>query len=101
MLLKKWAVEKLGRKCSECGLVSEYDCIYDFHHEDQSKTWSREENPSNMAKKELLKWKKADKIPEDVKLLCSNCHRIKHIQNDVKEFREKFELLTNSLNLKA
>lgn len=75
--LKHWAVEKLERKCSRCGLVSKYDCIYDFHHLGKN-SWVREENPTNMRIKELLKWKQADKIPDDVKLLCANCHRIEH-----------------------
>jgi hypothetical protein len=42
--LKKWAVDKKGRKCEDCGLVSEYDCVYDFHHENGVGTWSKEEN---------------------------------------------------------
>jgi hypothetical protein len=75
--LKKWAVDKLGRKCSRCGLVSEFDCVYDFHHENGLESWSKEKNPSNMRIKELIKWRKADSIPIDCKLLCANCHRIK------------------------
>jgi hypothetical protein len=74
--LKKWAVDKLGRKCSECGLESEFDCVYDFHHLGED-SWSHKENPTNMRIKELIKWKKADSIPIDCKLICANCHRIK------------------------
>lgn len=75
--LKKWAVDKKGRKCEDCGLVSEYDCVYDFHHENGVGTWSKEENSSNARTKELIKWRKANSIPETCKLLCANCHRIR------------------------
>lgn len=77
--LKHWAVDKLGRKCSKCGLVSEFDCIYDFHHLEEN-SWSKgfQRSASNLRVKELLKWKRVDKIPEDIKLLCANCHRIEH-----------------------
>lgn len=77
--LKHWAVDKLGRKCSKCGLISEYDCVYDLHHLEEN-SWSKgfQRSSSNRRVKELIKWQKADKIPDDVKLLCSNCHRIEH-----------------------
>lgn len=75
--LKQWAVDKLGRRCANCGLISKFDCVYDFHHEGEN-SWSNNKNPSNIRIKELIKWKKEDSIPNDVKLLCSNCHRIEH-----------------------
>jgi len=81
--LKHWAIDKLGRKCSECGLVSEYDCVYDFHHEGED-SWSKghyQQSASTKRTKELIKWKKANSIPSDCKLICSNCHRIKHHGN--------------------
>jgi hypothetical protein len=77
--LKHWAVDKAGRRCVDCGLVSEFDCVYDFHHLEEEKSWSKgKENASNLRIKELLKWRRADSIPEDTILLCSNCHRKRH-----------------------
>jgi hypothetical protein len=72
--LKHWAVEKLGRKCVDCGLVTQHDCVYDFHHEDNN-TWGKD----HVAKVyQLSLWKKLDKVPDDIKLLCANCHRIRN-----------------------
>jgi len=81
--LKFWAVHKLGDKCSRCG--KQFDlCCYDFHHVGE-KSWSNTEHingintqtgASNYRTKELTKWRKENKIPEDVRLVCSNCHRI-------------------------
>lgn len=94
MMEKHWAVEKLGRKCSKCGLVSEFDCVYDFHHLEEENSWSKgsQRIASDLRLKELSKWKRADKIPEDVKLLCSNCHRIEHLEKEVEEYRTKFRV---------
>jgi len=82
-ILKAWAVDKLGRKCVDCGLVTKYDCVYDFHHEGED-SWSKghyQQSASTKRTKELIKWKKANSIPTDCKLICSNCHRIKHHGN--------------------
>jgi len=82
--LKKWAVDKLGGRCSKCGLVSEYDCVYDFHHLEEN-SWIKEKRPSNMRTKELIKWRRADNIPDDVILLCANCHRIETSSDEMSE----------------
>jgi len=80
-ILKRWAVDKLGRKCLRCGLISEHDCAYDFHHKNGN-GWSRNDGTSsNLRMKELLKWRKEDKIPEDVFLICAVCHRIEEEQD--------------------
>jgi len=77
--LKRWAVDKAGRKCRKCGLISEHDCLYDFHHKNGS-SWNHQKDNSSSSKriKEFLKWKRADSIPEDTFLLCANCHRLEH-----------------------
>jgi|GEM_PF-3566486 predicted HNH restriction endonuclease len=79
--LKKWAVDKLGRKCFDCGLESKFDFIYDLHHENEAESWSHFQNvnKTDMIRiRKLKEWQKADKIPNDIKLLCANCHRIRH-----------------------
>lgn len=74
--LKHWAVDKLGRKCAECGLVSEFDCVYDFHHINKNgKNWN---SKSSIRNKTLNLWQNENKIPDEIILLCANCHRIKH-----------------------
>ena len=83
-ILKAWAVDKLGRKCVDCGLVTKYDCVYDFHHTNEEESWARKGRKRNiidwLRTKELIKWRKEDKIPDDVKLICSNCHRIRNLK---------------------
>ena len=67
---KREAVEYLGGKCQDCGLVS-HACVYDFHHRDPSqKDFTLGKNFKSFAsiKDEL------DKCD----LLCANCHRIRH-----------------------
>jgi len=82
--LKHWAVDKLGRKCTDCDLVTQYDCVYDFHHLSED-SWSKLQN-NNKEKlttkktKELLDWKEKDKVPDDIRLICANCHRIHNIK---------------------
>ena len=78
--LKQWAVDKLGRRCIDCGLISQYDCVYDFHHEGED-SWKRD---STAKAYQLLLWKKLDKIPDDIKLICSNCHRIRTVNENEK-----------------
>lgn len=73
--LKRWVVEKLGRKCQRCGLISEFDCIYDLHHTKDSKVEKWLEK-TYIRYKLMAKWRREDKIPEGIILVDSNCHRI-------------------------
>jgi hypothetical protein len=85
--LKKWVVDKLGRKCADCGLVSEYDCLYDLHHINEEESWARRGRKENhiswFMSRELKRWQKENKIPESIQLLCSNCHRIRHFKTNL------------------
>jgi RNA polymerase subunit RPABC4/transcription elongation factor Spt4 len=75
--LKLWAIQKLGDKCFHCD--KHFDsCVYDFHHEGTD-TWLRcneQQKNANRRVKELVRWRRAEKIPENVRLVCANCHRI-------------------------
>lgn len=85
--LVEWAINKIGRKCSRCGLVSNYNCIYDFHHNNKIESWSKNQHKQtaySQRMKEILKWKRNNKIPDDVFLVCSNCHRIMGYEEDKK-----------------
>jgi len=75
--LKKWVVDKLGRKCARCGLISEFDCVYDLHHTKDSK--AEKWRTSYLRFRFFVKWRKENNIPKGVFLLCSNCHRIIHM----------------------
>jgi hypothetical protein len=72
-LYKAKCVGYFSGKCADCGLVSEYNEVYDFHHLDPTiKDWS-------IAK--LLAGRCWAKIIEELKkcvMICANCHRIRH-----------------------
>ena len=69
--IKIQAIEYLGGKCVDCGLV-DMPCVYDFHHLDPTKKeiafGSRGGKSFKTIKEEL------DKCV----LLCANCHRKRH-----------------------
>ena len=60
-----------GRKCSMCGIESEYP-IFDLHHTNPDE---KDFNPSRLAH---YRWENMLKEVEKCALLCSNCHRIVH-----------------------
>lgn len=69
--IKQKAIDYLGGKCQDCGLI-DIPCVYDFHHLDPSEKelafGSRGGKSFETLKKEL------DKCV----LLCANCHRKRH-----------------------
>lgn len=76
-LYKTRCVELFDSKCADCGLVSEYTEVYDFHHLDPSK------KDFSIAK--LLSGRTWAKIAEELKkcvMICSNCHRIRHAKEE-------------------
>ncbi len=68
---KRFLVDLLGGKCQRCGLQSECDAIYDFHHPDPSK---KEFTISQIRQTTKRVIKEAQKC----ELLCANCHRREH-----------------------
>lgn len=69
--IKMQAIEYLGGKCQDCGVVDD-PCIYDFHHLDPSKkdlAFGQRGGSSFVKLKPEL-----DKCV----LLCANCHRKRH-----------------------
>lgn len=77
---KKKAIACLNSKCSKCGLHSEILAIYEFHHLDPT---IKEDNFSS----HVLSRKWENILPELSKciLVCANCHRIIHWENNNKE----------------
>ncbi|WJE50564.1 hypothetical protein QRE66_14310 [Bacillus cereus] len=69
-------LEKLGNKCSDCGLEhnGQNTPIFDFHHIEQStKEFNiNMNNINNYSKDKVLK------ESEKCRILCSNCHRLHH-----------------------
>ena len=60
-----------GRKCSVCGIESEYP-IYDLHHTDPT------QKDISVSKIAHHSWDKVKTEVEKCVLLCANCHRIEH-----------------------
>jgi hypothetical protein len=90
-LVRKWEVEKirrrqnkldaiefLGGKCLDCGLVSEFISVYDFHHTDPNN------KDIEVAKLMHHSWNNILIELERCILLCACCHRIRH----EKEYKE-------------
>lgn len=70
--IKKEAIKYLGGKCIDCGTI-DVPSIYDFHHLEPGKkdfSIGKQAKAFSSIKKEL------DKCV----LLCSNCHRKRHIE---------------------
>ena len=73
--MKERAIAHMGGKCADCNR-SYPRSVYDFHHLDPTKKdmqWNQLRKRSwNCVLKELAK----------CVMLCSNCHRIRHINED-------------------
>ena len=71
--LKRKAVEFKGGFCEDCGKVY-HQVVYDFHHKNPS------EKDFTISEFKSLKWcKEIEKELDKCVLLCSNCHRLRHL----------------------
>ena len=73
--MKASAVEYKGGVCVDCGGTF-HPCVYDFHHVDPS------QKDFNLAKYKCLA-EFSDKVKAELDkcvLLCSNCHRLRHVK---------------------
>ena len=68
---KKKAVEYLGGKCLDCGLV-DLPIVYDFHHRNPK------EKDFQISRFRNFTWNKIKTELDKCDLLCSNCHRKRH-----------------------
>ena len=66
------AIEYLGGKCCDCGIISKYRGIYDFHHKDPR---DKEHDPGSLMH---YSWNRISKELDKCILLCANCHRTRH-----------------------
>ena len=72
--LKKLAIEYKGGKCVDCGII-DHACVYDFHHLDQT------EKDFTIAHRKQYKFDESmQKELDKCVLLCSNCHRKRHVK---------------------
>ena len=71
--LKASAVEYKGSVCFDCGLVSEYLSLFDFHHIDPTK-----KDFSLSVEGRSKSWDTVRKELDKCVMLCANCHRIRH-----------------------
>lgn len=69
---KAECVALLGGACVDCGLVSEYTAVYDFHHPNP------EGKDFNVAKIYTYRWETLMTELKKCVLVCANCHRIRH-----------------------
>ena len=74
--IKKMAIEYLGGKCEICGYNKCPDA-FDFHHKDPSIKEFR------IGSFRIKSWEKIKKELDKCQLLCSNCHRELHNNNEI------------------
>jgi hypothetical protein len=82
---KEKAIEALGGKCLDCGVVYPH-YVYDFHHLDQS---IKTEGLNKLLNCSL------SRVMEEIKncvLLCANCHRIRHKAEHNRKSRSQDEI---------
>ena len=78
LLIKTQCVNYLGGKCLRCN-NSFHPNVYDFHHRNPN---DKENNLASLLKKERFKMTDNLKIELDkCELVCSNCHRMIHLEN--------------------
>lgn len=71
--LKAQSVEYLGGKCRDCGCTG-HPTIFDFHHIDPS------EKEYTIGHSKCVSFEKVKKELDKCILLCSNCHRLRHVK---------------------
>ena len=69
--IKERAIEYLGGKCTDCGLIDDV-CVYDFHHEDPAK------KEISFGQRGGISFEKLKPELDKCVLLCANCHRKRH-----------------------
>lgn len=73
-LIKQQAINYLGGKCFDCGLIDIPE-VYDFHHKDPSK------KDFTLAKRNNRSFKAIQKELDKCILLCAICHRKRHAKD--------------------
>jgi hypothetical protein len=68
---KQLAIDYLGGKCHDCGLVTHQIEVYDFHHLDPT---AKEMNVGSLFR---LAWSTITHELNKCALLCANCHRVR------------------------
>lgn len=68
---KKRAVDYMGGKCHDCGVLYP-DYVYDFHHLSGD---TKVDNPSAILKRS---WEAAKEELDKCVMVCANCHRKRH-----------------------
>ena len=85
-LIRQRAVESLGGKCSNCGVVFSNPTMYDFHHINFNKDFTIGQMNMTSPKKWLL-------IRDELRkccLLCPNCHRGYHCGEIEISFKDSY-----------
>jgi hypothetical protein len=94
--IKIYLMDILGNKCNKCGIIGsdENICIFEFHHINEENAWGRN---NNIRVKTLRKWFDENSIPDDVILLCSNCHKLEHYKPHTETLINNKDIITNDL----
>lgn len=82
---KKKLIESKGAKCERCEGEFSYEC-FDFHHRDPR----AKEFTINQDFLTRRPWHVIEEEAEKCSLLCSNCHRSVHVQQEDKYFEDTY-----------
>jgi len=72
---KEEAIEYLGGICTKCNGTF-HPAVYEFHHRDPA---TKDRDPSKMLQ---LSWKRLQEELDKCELLCANCHRLTHHEDN-------------------
>lgn len=75
---KQKAIEMFGNKCADCNHTF-HPNVYDFHHLDPNE---KDTTLGNLLHKS---WKYIEPELKKCVMLCANCHRLRHTNDDIKE----------------
>jgi len=89
LLQLSWVLDQKGGICDLCDNPIEYICDFEIHHKGE-KSWSQSnesENATNKKLKEIKRWMLAGKLPDDILVLHTMCHRRVHVMDELEVIR--------------
>ena len=77
--LKQRSIEYKGGKCEDCGLITPFLSVYEFHHLDPS----CKEDSIKIRIQKTTAWENVKHEINKCVMLCANCHRIRHEKGEL------------------
>lgn len=98
LLQLSWVLDQKKGICDFCDKSIEYICDYEIHHKGE-KSWSQPDGTQNSSTdrklKEIKRWMLAGKLPDDVLVLHTTCHRRVHVMDKLEVIRYRPNMVDN------